>query len=158
MSACIIQKKNLKKLGKELMKDFYNHIHDEYMLKEFEEVRLKRKYYDENLTKEFLSFCKKEEKINNIKNLYFSNKRYEDLVEMPSEDLLKQIENLIKKETLDYEVIFQFLDQMDRNLEINKKIDFEIDENLFCMKKAFINLYNVYHSDYHYLEIEFPTF
>ena len=62
MSACIIQKKDLEKLGKKLMKEFYYHIHDDYLLKEFDEVKLKRKYYDENLTKEFLLFHENEEK------------------------------------------------------------------------------------------------
>ena len=150
MSACIIQKKDLEKLGKKLMKEFYYHVHDDYLLEEFEEVKLKRKYYDENLTKEFLSFYENQEK--NIVSLYFDNKRYKDLVEMKTEDLLKKIETKIKDETLNYEIIFNFLDQMDIKLEISKGNDFEIDEDLFCMKKAFIHMYSVYHFDHHYLE------
>ena len=150
MSACIIQKEDLKKLGKKLMKKFYNHIHEDYLLKKFDEVKLKRKYYDENLTKEFLSFYKNQEK--NIESLYFDNKRYKDLVEMKTEDLLKKIETKIKDETLNYEIIFNFLDQMDIKLEISKGNDFEIDEDLFCMKKAFIHIYEVYHFDHDYLE------
>ena len=150
MSACIIQKEDLKKLGKKLMKKFYNHIHEDYLLKKFDEVKLKRKYYDENLTKEFLSFYKNQEK--NIESLYFDNKRYKDLVEMKTEDLLKKIETKIKDETLNYEIIFNFLDRMDIKLEINKGDDFETDEDLFCMKKAFIHIYEVYHSDHDYLE------
>ena len=150
MSACIIQKKDLEKLGRKLMKEFYYHVHEAYLLKEFDEVKLKRKYYDENLTKEFLSFYKNQEK--NIVSLYFDNKRYEDLVKMETKDLLKKIETKIKDETLDYKIIFNFLDQMDRKLEINRGIDFEIDEDLFCLKKAFIYIYEVYHYDHHYLE------
>ena len=150
MSACIIQKKDLEKLGKKLMKEFYYHVHDDYLLKEFDEVKLKRKFYDENLTKKFLSFYENQEK--NIVSLYFNNKRYKDLVEMKTEDLLKKIETKIKDETLNYEIIFNFLDQMDIKLEISKGNDFEIDEDLFCMKKAFIHMYSVYHSDHHYLE------
>ena len=150
MSACIIQKEDLKKLGKKLMKEFYNHVYSDYFLKEFEEVKLKRKYYDENLTKEFLSFYENQEK--NIKSLYFDNKRYKDLVEMKTEDLLKKIETKIKDETLNYEIIFNFLNQMDIKLEINKGNDFEIDEDLFCMKKAFIHMYLVYHFDHYYLK------
>ena len=150
MSACIIQKEDLKKLGKKLMKKFYNHIHEDYLLKKFDEVKLKRKYYDENLTKEFLSFYENQEK--NIVSLYFDNKRYKDLVEMKTEDLLKKIETKIKDETLNYEIIFNFLDQMDIKLEISKGNDFEIDEDLFCMKKAFIHIYEVYHFDHDYLE------
>ena len=37
-------------------------------------------------------------------------------------------------------------------LNINKGIDHEIDEDLFYMKKAFINIFSVYHYDSHYLE------
>ena len=150
MSACIIQKKDLEKLGKKLMKEFYYHVHNDYLLKEFDEVKLKRKYYDENLTKEFLSFYENQEK--NIVSLYFDNKRYKDLVEMKTEDLLKKIETKIKDETLNYEIIFNFLDQMDIKLEISKGNDFKIDEDLFCIKKAFIHMYSVYHFDHHYLE------
>ena len=150
MSSVVIFKNDLDYLGKILMKEFYHQIHEDYFLKEFEEVRLKRKYYDENLTKEFLSFYENQEK--NIKSLYFDNKRYKDLVEMKTEDLLKKIETKIKDETLNYEIIFNFLDRMDIKLEISKDIDFEIDEDLFCMKKAFIHIYEVYHSDHVYLE------
>ena len=150
MSSVIIFEKDLEKLGKNLMKEFYYHLHDEYMLKEFDEVKLKRKYSNENLTKKFLSFYENQEK--NIESLYFDNKSYKDLVEMKTEDLLKKIETKIKDETLNYEIIFNFLDQMDIKLEINKGNDFEIDEDLFCMKKAFIHMYSVYHFDHYYLK------
>ena len=151
MSSVVIFKNDLDYLGKILMKEFYHQIHEDYFLKEFEEVRLKRKYYDENLTKEFLSFYENQEK--NIKSLYFDNKRYKDLVEMKTEDLLKKIETKIKDETLNVNIIFEFFERMDKKLEINKDIDFEIDEDLFCMKKKFINIYNVFHYDYKELEL-----
>ena len=150
MSACIIQKKDLEKLGKKLMKEFYEHVHNDYLLKEFDEVKLKRKYYDENLTKKFLSFHENEEKT--IENLYFNNKRYEDLVKMETKDLLKKIEGKIKDETLDFKIIYNFLDEMNRKLKIDEFYDFEIDEDLFCMKEAFLNMYKVFHNDYIYLE------
>ena len=149
MSSCIIQKKDLERLGKNLMKEFYDHIHDDYFLTEFDEVKLKRKYYDENLTEKFLSFYKNKEK--NIKRLYFDNKRYEDLVKMKTEDLLKKIEGKIKDETLDYKIIYNFLDQMDRELKISKDMDHDIYEDLFYMKKAFIHIFEVFHYDYKYL-------
>ena len=158
MKSVVIFEKDLKKLGSELMKEFYIHIHEKYLLESFDEVKLKKKFYDENFTKEFLSFIKNEEKRNNIKDLYFLSEKYEDLVEMESEFLLSKLKDEIQNKTLDYKIIFKFLEKMDKKLEINKEIDYEIDEDLFCMKKAFINLYNVYHSDYYYLEIEFPAF
>ena len=149
MSACIIEKKNLEKLGRKLMKEVYYHVKDNYLLEEFDEVKLKRKFYDENLTKEFLSFYEKKEE--NIQDLYFDNKRYKDLVKMETKDLLKKTEGKIKDETLHYKIIFNFLDQMDRKLKIDKCDDFEINEDLFCMKEAFLNMYKVYHYDYIYL-------
>ena len=151
MSSVVIFKNDLDYLGKILMKEFYHQIHEDYFLKEFEEVRLKRKYYDENLTKEFLSFYENQEK--NIKSLYFDNKRYKDLVEMKTEDLFKKIETKIKDETLNVNIIFEFFERMDKKLEINKDIDFEIDEDLFFMMKKFINIYNVFHYDYKELEL-----
>ena len=131
MSSVVIFKNDLDYLGKILMKEFYHQIHEDYFLKEFEEVRLKRKYYDENLTKEFLSFHKDKERKENIEFLYFDNKRYKDLVEMKTEDLLKKIETKIKDETLNVNIIFEFFERMDKKLEINKNIDFELDEDLF---------------------------
>ena len=153
MSSVVIFKNDLDYLGKILMKEFYHQIHEDYFLKEFEEVRLKRKYYDENLTKEFLSFHKDKERKENIEFLYFDNKRYKDLVEMKTEDLLSKIETKILDETLNVNIIFEFFERMDKKLEINKDIDFEIDEDLFFMMKKFINIYNVFHYDYKELEL-----
>ena len=150
MRACIILKKDLEKLGKKLMKEFYKHVHDVYLLEEFDEVKLKRKYYDENLTKQFLSFYENKEKT--FKNLYFDNKRYEDLVEMKTEDLLSKIETKIQDETLHFEIINRFLGQMDIKLQISKSINHEIDEDLFYLKKAFMHMFEVYYHDCLYLE------
>ena len=152
MSSVIIFKKDLDYLGRTLMKEFYFHVHEEYLLNEFEEIRLKRGYYDENITKEFLSFCKEERK-SRVSALYFGDKKLEDLFEMNTEDLLKKIETKILDETLNVDIIFNFFEKMDINLEINKDINFELDEDLFCMKKNFINIYNVFHNDYKELEI-----
>ena len=141
MSACIIRKKDLDQLGKKLMKKFYNHVYDDYMLT-FDEVKLERDYYDKNLVDKFLTFH--EHKENKYEDLYFENKRYKEIVEMPSKDLLKKIEGEIENETLDLKIIYNFLCDL--------KIDYEIDEDLYYMKKAFINIFNVYYYDYTYLE------
>ena len=151
MSACIIEKKDLERLGKKLMKEFYDHVHSKYFLNRYEEVILKRKFYDENLTKEFLSFHKEEEKT--FGNLYFNNKRYEDLVKMKTKKLLSKIETKIKDETLDIEIIFNFLSKMDNELKYHiRDKEREIDEDLFFMKKAFLNMFEVFHNDHDYLK------
>ena len=122
------------------MKEFYNHVYDDYLLT-FKEVKLERDYYDKNLVDKFVNFYKHKEE--NFKNLYFGDKRYEEIVKMSPEDLFKKIEGKILDETLDVEIIFNFLDGL--------KLDVELDEDLWYMKKAFINIFEVYHYDYRYL-------
>ena len=141
MAAVIIQKKDLEELGKKLMLEIYYHVHNEYMLT-YEEVKKEKDYYEKNLVDEFLKFHEQKEKI--FKNLYFGNKRYEEIVKMSHKDLLEKIEDEIKNKTLNVEIIYRVLDDL--------KLDNELNEDLWYMKKAFINLYNVYHYDYYYLE------
>ena len=62
MSAVIIRKKDLDKFGKKLMKEVYDHIHDDYMLT-FDEVKLERDYVNKNLVEKCLIFYKKKKNI-----------------------------------------------------------------------------------------------
>ena len=137
MSACIIQKKDLDKIGKKLMKKVYEHVRDDYMLT-FDEVKSERDYFDKNLVRKFLKFHEEKEK--KYQDLYFGDKRYEEIVKMSHEELLKKIEDKI--ETLDLEIIYNVLKDL--------KLNLEIDEDLYYSKKAFISIYDVYyfHSSY----------
>lgn len=141
MSGVIIRKKDLDKMGKKLMKEVYENFRDDYMLK-FDEVKLERDYFDKNLVTKFLEMNKKKEK--EYEDLYFGDKRYEEIVKMPHEDLLKKIEDEIKNETLDVEIIYKVLDGLKLNPDLN--------EDIYYFKRAFITIYNVYHYHYMYLE------
>ena len=141
MACVIIRKKDLDKFGKKLMKEVYHHLRDDYMLT-FDEVKSERDYFDKNLVNIFLIFHKEKENI--YKDLYFGNKRYEEIVKIPPEDLLKKIEDKIEDETLDLKIIFKVLDGL--------KLNTEIDEDLYYRKKAFISIYDVYYYHYKYLE------
>ena len=149
MSSVIIFEKDLKKLGRKLMKEFYHQICDEYMLT-FDEVKLKRKYFDENITKKYLSFENQQKIIRSDLNKI----KTEDLLkEIKTEDLLKEIKTQIKDETLNYKLIYMFFTLMDLNLKIDKSIDFELNEDLFCLKKTFINIFDTFHHEAYKLEI-----
>ena len=152
MSACVIFKKDLEKLGKLLMKEFYYKMCDDDLIDEFEEFKLKKKFYDENLVKEFLSFHEKEERQKGCSYLYFGDKRLSDLSSIDPKALLKNIEIKIVDETLDTDLIFNFFDKMNKRVVIDSSLDFELDEDLFCLKRSFINIYNVFHNDYRELE------
>ena len=131
------------------MKDFYIEMYNDYLLEEFDTVKLKREYYDKNLTKEFLNFYEHDKET--LKFILFNDLEFKNIDKMNTEDLLSKIETKIKKKTLDVEIIFNFFDKMDRELKINKNDDFEINEDLFCLKKAFLHIYEVYYNDYIYL-------
>ena len=141
MAAVVILKTDLEELGKKLMLEIYKHVHDEYMLN-FEKVKKEKDYYEKNLVDKFLNFHEDKEK--DYKDLYFGDKRYEEIVKMQHKDLLEKIEDEIKNKTLNVEIIYRVLDGL--------KLDHDLNEDLYYMKRAFINLYNAYHYNYYYLE------
>ena len=214
MASCIIFKKDLEKLSKKVMKEFYECSHDKEMLS-YPEVILKRKYYDSFIIKNYLldklktlknpqledefhkniknltsklkdeyktpkleddneyetpeleddneyenvtnllSKLKVDIKDETLENLYSKVKTvYEDetLEKATIKKFFSQLEAEIKDETLDLDFIYHCLDQMKYKVKIDEQIDFEINEDFSYMKKAFINLYDVYHYDYTYLE------
>ena len=72
---------------------------------------------------------------------YLNNFSYYDI----NENCLKKVEikSKIDDENLNIDIIFNFLNEI--------KIDDEIDGDLFYKKKAFLNIYSVFYSDYTYL-------
>ena len=169
MSSCVIFEKDIQKLGKKLMKDFYLQMNDKLLLEQAEEYKLQRKFYDENLVKEFLKFYKKEntelylpylnvlntKKLEKMEQDEISKKIHDllqnDLLTMEHSELFKKLEVLIKDEALPTTVIFNFFDEMDDKLGIDPIIEFELSEDFYHMKKAFLNIYNVFYYDYKWI-------
>lgn len=129
----------LEKKGRELMLDFYNCIHDNYFLtetkpgseeKQFEDFISQRKYWDENA----VDYYKKEVKVILVKHSV-----------LKGEELLKYIEDKIKNKTIELEFVFEFLKDMDKKLNLDSDLEFEANEDLFCLKKAFLKAYDLFH-------------
>ena len=141
MADFTIRKKDLENLGRKLMKEVYEFLHDEYILS-FEEMKVEK----DNLEKYLVKFYFKmiyESKYDI--SLIFEKSKYEkylkeieDIIEdeIKYKKYLKEIEDKIEDESLDIKLIFDVLDMI--------KLDFEIDEDLFDKKKAFIYIYSVY--------------
>ena len=110
------------------MKDFYETIHDDYMLKKFDEFKLQRKYYDENIIKEYNKFLKGA-------TIYKSK----------DEDLILYIKDKIQNKTINEEFVYNFLEKMDKKLNLDTSLEFECYEDLYCLKKAFIKAYELFH-------------
>ena len=142
MKSVIIFKKDLDQFGKNLMREVYYHLHDNYFLKEYKEVKESRDYWDKNLVKEFIKFHKKDQL--HFDCLYFKKISYEDLDKMTHENLLKKIEEQIKNKNIDLEIIFSVLKDLN--------LDDELSEDLYYDKKAFISFFNVFYNYSSYLE------
>ena len=127
MEEIIIRKKDLENLGKKVMKEVYEFLHDEYILT-FEDMKVEK----DKLEKYLVQFY--------LRNIF--NKEIED--EIKYKEYLKEIENKIKDESLDINLIFKVLNLI--------KVCSELDEDLYCKKKAFSYIYLVFDHYYKYLE------
>ena len=120
----ILKEKDIEKFGRKLMKKVYNFLHDKYILS-FEEMKVEKDKIEKNLI------------IN-----YFGIYEFDDQINY--ENLLNPIKDRIENENLDIDLIFNVLDSI--------KLDFEIDEDLYCEKKAFKYIYSVFDHYYSYLK------
>ena len=140
MAAVIVRKKDVERLGKELVKEIFEFLHDEYILTNFEEMKEEPKKFLRNLVlNKFKNL--------NVKHIKTENSfkiEYEDFDENKFEDELKCVKDEIKNGSINTYVIFKTLDDLD--------LDMEIDEDLYFKTKAFLNIFKVIDSDYTYLE------
>ena len=128
----VIKKKDIVKMGKDLIKEVYEFLHNDYLKETFpEEINKTTKTFNNYLVKRVFSNYN-----NSIKSDIYGESTYE-------EDLETVIKH-IKEGILDIKVIFETLNILD--------LDIEIEENLYFKNRAFLNLYSVFDSDYTYLE------
>ena len=127
----VIKEKDIIKLGKDLIKEVHEIFNDDYFKKTFPEI----------INKTLKTFN------NYLVQIVFGNHNRDIEFEIfgkstPNEDLEKVIK-MIKEERLDNKIIYKSLKNLD--------LDMEVDEDLFFKVKAFLNLYEVFDSDYTYL-------
>ena len=125
MAAVIVRKKDVERLGKELVKEIFEFLHDEYILSNVEEMKEEQKKFLRNLVlNEFKYF--------NVTNIQKENSwrvEYEDYDENKFEDDLKCVKDKVKNGSINTSVIFQTLNNLD--------LDMEIDEDLYFKTKHF---------------------
>ena len=140
MAAVIIRSKDVKRLAKELVKEIFDFLHDEYYLTTFPEMEvLKEKFLRDLVLKKFRYF-----NVTKIIKQYSFEFKYEEFDESKFDEELKRVKEEIKNGTLNTEVIFNTL--LDLNLEM------EINEDLFFKHKSFLDIYKVFKTGYTYLE------
>ena len=131
MAAVIIRKKDLENLGRKLMKEVYKFLHDEYILS-FEEMKLEKDKLEKNLV------------VFKFQSFNFTTTQKGNTLRIELEKEFKRIENEIKNESLDINLIFKVLNHLE--------LDMKIDEDLYFKTKGFIHIFKVFDIDYTYLE------
>ena len=141
MASIIIRKKDVEKLGKDLIKEVYELLHDDYFIKTFpDDIIEATKTFNEDLVfREFNHYHYTIKQSGN--SIEFS---YEEYDKSKFEEDLKIIINKIKDRSLDIKTIFHTLN--------NFHLHMEIHEDLYFKNKAFLNIFKVFNIDYTYLE------
>ena len=137
MAAVIIRKKDVERLGRKLMKEVYEFLHDEYILNNFSEMKLEK----QRLEKDLVLFKFESVNYTIVQKENSWSIKYEDFDKSKHE---KELKIEIKNESLDIRLVFKVLNRL--------KLDNEIDEDLFHKTQAFLNIFEVFDSNYSYLE------
>ena len=136
MAADIIKQKDLERLGKELIKEMNDFLHDEYILTKFEEMKIEQEKFLENLA------------LNHIKTLHrqfkITKEKRDELINKKAEYDSNLVKDAMEEDGVDTEGIYHTL--------VSLNLDMEIDEDLYFKTEAFLNIFRVFDVDYIYLE------
>ena len=145
MAAVIIRKKDLDRLGRELLKETYDFLHNEYILSNFEEMKLTQEIFLNSICLEhietlFRSKLIEEEKRKELFKPFFhseikNGKLYYD------KDMVKKV---MEEEKIDTDGIYKTL--------IKLRLDYEIYEDLYFKIKAFLDISRLINYGYKYLD------
>ena len=155
MAAVIIRQKDVKRLARELLNEMFEFLHDEYILTEFKEMKEVQKEFLENLALNHINTLHRQYKITKERREELVKPFIDKLLKIDenSSDLEKNIkveydsklvEGAIKEDGVDTEGIYQTLNKL--------KLDMEIDEDLYFKTKAFLDIFRVFESGYTNLE------
>ena len=143
MEDLVIREKDIVNLGRKTMKEFYRFLHDDYFLTTFEELKVEQKKLKEYLVNLYLRMIYKVDEIHRDEEKFDKYiKEIED--ETKYDKYLKELVDKIEDESLDIKIIYNVLKRV--------KLDFEIHEDLFVKKKAFIYFYSIYYLYDYYLK------
>ena len=138
MAAVIIRKKDVERLGKNLLNEMFDFLHDEYILTEFKEMKKEQEKFLENLAFNHIYTLHRQYKITEEKRKELSKPFLDKKVEYDS----NLVKGAIEKDGIDTEGIYHTL----------ISIDVELDEDLSFKTKAFLDIFRVFDVSYTYLE------
>ena len=143
MEDLVIREKDIVNLGRKTMKEFYEFLNEDYFLTTFEELKVEQKKLKEYLVNLYLRMIYKVDEIHRDEEKFDKYiKEIED--ESKNDKYLKDLVAKIEDESIDIKVIYHVLDRI--------KLEFEIHEDLFDKKKAFLYFYCIYYFYDYYLK------
>ena len=155
MAAVIIKQKDVKRLGKELLNEMFNFLHDEFILTKFPQMKEVQKQFLKKLTFNHINTLHRQYKLTDEKRKVLAKPLIDELLKINenSSDLEKKIkveyeENLVKDAMKDDGINTEGIYHTFISLNLNK----EIDEDLYFKTKAFLNIFRVFETGYSYLE------
>ena len=105
MAAVIIKKSSVEKLGRELIKEVYDFLHDDYIITNFEEMKVEQKRFEKDLAyKRF-----RELNVTTTSSPGSIKWEYKQLEEDKFEEELAISVKQIKDGTMDFHLIFNIL-------------------------------------------------
>ena len=138
MAAVIIRKKDVERLGKNLLNEMFDFLHDEYILTEFKEMKKVQEKFLEKLAFNHINTLLRQYKITEEKIKELSKPFLDKKVEYDS----NLVKGAMEKDGIDTEGIYHTL----------ISIDVELDEDLSFKTKAFLDIFRVFDVSYTYLE------
>ena len=141
MAAVIIRKSDVERLGKNLIRELYDFLNDEYIINTFPKMKEERTNFLKNLTNSYLSHFN----FTLIQKETSWIKEYEPIDENKFSEKLENIKEKIKDGSLPIDVIYSAVEQL------TFKGNNEINEDLYAKAYAFKNIFSVYASDYIFL-------
>ena len=138
MAAVIIRKKDVERLGKNLLNEMFDFLHDEYILTEFKEMKKVQEKFLEKLAFNHINTLHRQYKITEEKIKELSKPFLDKKVEYDS----NLVKGAMEKDGIDTEGIYHTL----------ISIDVELDEDLSFKTKAFLDIFRVFDVSYTYLE------
>ena len=146
MAAVIIRKKDVDRIGKELLKEMFEFLHDEYILTEFKEMKEVQKEFLENLALNHINTLSRQYKITKerrevvikpfIDDLFKIDENSSDLEKKKFEYDSKLVKSAMEDEGIDTEGIYQTFNKL--------KLDMEIDKDLYYKTKSFLDIFRVF--------------
>ena len=146
MAAVIIRQKDLKRLGKELLNEMFDFLHDEYVLTEFKEMKEVQEKFLEKLAFNHINTLHRQYKITEERRKELAKPFLDSLF-----NINKKVEydpnlekSAMKDDGIDTEGIYHTL--------VNLNICMEINQDLYFKTKAFLDIFRVFETAYTYLE------